>query len=104
MLERAAIEKFHGDERLAVFFSDVVNCADIWVVESRGSLGLTAEAGQILRVFGDIVRQEFQGHEAAEPRVLGFIHYSHATTAKLLDDAIVRDALSDHWSRILRLR
>jgi hypothetical protein len=41
---------------------------------------------------------------AAQRFVLGLIDNAHAATAELLDDAVVRDGLSDHWSRILRAR
>jgi hypothetical protein len=30
------------------------------------------------------------------------VHNPHTTAAEFLDDAVVRDGLSDHWSRILR--
>ena len=42
-----------------------------------------------------IVREEFQGHEAAKFGVLSLIHHTHAAPAKLLDDAVVGDGLAD---------
>ena len=38
-----------------------------------------------------------------QPRVLGFVDDTHPSTAEFCDDAIVRDSLADHWSKILRL-
>ena len=32
-----------------------------------------------------------------ESSVLGFVDHSHTTAAQLLDDAVVRDGLADHW-------
>jgi hypothetical protein len=59
-----------------------------------------AQAFERLRVSGNIFRQELQGDEATKLRVLGFVDHTHAATAQLLDDAIVRDGLADElgWS------
>ena len=47
------------------------------------------ESGKRLRVLGNIVGKEFQGDEAIEFEVLGFVNHTHATSAEFLDDAIV---------------
>jgi len=47
-----------------------------------------------------IVRQEFEGDEAAEVHILGFIDHTHPTAPEFLDDAVVRDRLTYHeWPR-----
>jgi hypothetical protein len=46
-----------------------------------------------------IVRQEFQGYKSAELGVLGLVHNAHAAATQLLDDAVVRDGLADHYWR-----
>ena len=66
VLERDAIEKFHGDEGCAVFFADVVDGADVGMIERGGGLGFALEAGEGLRIVGDVVGEELQGDEAAE--------------------------------------
>jgi hypothetical protein len=35
---------------------------------------------------------------AAEPEVFGLVHYTHATAAELLQNAIVADGFADHPS------
>ena len=40
---------------------------------------------------GNVVREEFQGDEAAQPGVLGLIDDAHAASAELGNDAVVRD-------------
>ena len=55
MFEGLTIEKFHGDERFAVLFADVVYGADIGMVERGSSLGFTLKTGQRLGVFADII-------------------------------------------------
>ena len=46
MLERLALQEFHGDKCAAALFTDVVNRADIRMVESRGSFRLAPESLQ----------------------------------------------------------
>jgi len=59
-----------------------------------------AKAFQCLRVPRKIVGQEFEGDEAAEVHILGFIDHTHSPTAESFDDAVVRDSLTYHeWRR-----
>jgi hypothetical protein len=60
-------------------------------------------ANQFRRVFGYVVGQELESHKATELDILSFVNHTHPAAAQLLDDAVVRDGLADHRSRILRL-
>jgi hypothetical protein len=54
VLERAAVHEFHGDEGMAVLLADVVDGADVGMVERGGSFGFATEAlerGGTLRSF-----------------------------------------------------
>jgi hypothetical protein len=44
----------------------------------------------------EAVGQEFQGNEAAEFGVLGFVDHTHAASADFFDDNVVRYGLADH--------
>src|ERR1019366_5313885 len=57
-----------------------------------------------LRIFSNVVRQELQGDKAMQLYVLSFVDNTHAATAKLLDDAVMRNGVADHSWRILRGR
>jgi hypothetical protein len=50
LLERLAVEKLHRNERLAVFLADIVNRADVWVVERGSSFCLTLKPFERLGV------------------------------------------------------
>jgi hypothetical protein len=56
VLQCIAFQKFHDDERLAVFFADIMNRADIRMMECGSSFRLALKSFQRLRVFGQFVR------------------------------------------------
>src|ERR1700719_2073518 len=96
MLQGHAVEKFHHDEGLALTLADFVDGTDVVMIQGRRGTSFPAETFERLRVSGNIFRQELQGDEATKLRVLGLVNHTHPTTAQLLDDAVVRDGLSDH--------
>ena len=55
MPQRDAVQKLHGDKRLIAMLANVVNRADVGMVESRRGTSFTPKAFQCLRVSGNIV-------------------------------------------------
>jgi len=100
VFQRLAIQKFHSDERLAFRFADVVNRADVGMVQGGCGLRLSLETRERLRIVGDVVRQEFQRDKAVQAGVLSFVHHAHAPATEAFHDAIVRKGLSNQ--RIVR--
>jgi hypothetical protein len=43
LIERLAFEQLHGDEKRAAVFADLVDLADVRMVDACGRLGLTPE-------------------------------------------------------------
>src|SRR5437879_11900927 len=78
MLQRHAAQKFHGDERFTVLFTNVENCTNVGVIQGRGSLRFALKTGQSLRVSGNFRWQELQRNETAEAGVLCFVDHAHA--------------------------
>ena len=64
-----ALEELHHDELLALVLADVVDHADVRVVEGRGGSGLAREALGGGVVAGERGRQDLERHRPAEPRV-----------------------------------
>ena len=93
--QRAAFQILHGDEGAAVLLADVVNGADVGMVQSGGGPRFALEPAQRLPVARQVVRQELEGHEATESSVLRFVDHAHAAAAELLDDAVVGEGLAD---------
>src|ERR1700730_4892784 len=97
MLQRDPIQKFHGDESLTAVLANVVNRADVGMIEGGSGLGFALKAGERLLVAGNIIGQEFEGYEAVQARVFRFVHNSHAAATEFLNDVVVRDGFADHW-------
>src|SRR6266849_26402 len=95
-LQRHAIQEFHGYEGTAVLLANVVNRADVGMVQCGCGLGFALKTGECLRVTGNLLGQELEGDEAMQPRILGLVDNTHTASAELLDDAVVRNGLADH--------
>jgi len=96
VLQGHTVQKLHGDEGLVAMFTDLVDRADIGMVECRRSTRLPAKAFQCLWVFREFIGQKFQSDEATKLGVLSLVNDTHPTAAELLNNAIVRDDLVDH--------
>jgi hypothetical protein len=96
VLQRLPVQKFHGDERLPVLLANVVNRANIRVVQCGRGLRFALKAHECLLVTGNLLRQELEGDKAMQPRVFSLVNHTHAAAAQLLNDAVVRDRPADH--------
>ena len=96
VLQRHAVEILHGDEVLTFALVNLEDHADVGMIQCRSSLCFALETGQSLRVLGDFIGQEFQGDEAMQLHVLGFVDHAHTAAAQLLNNAVVGDGLADH--------
>src|ERR1700730_16652693 len=60
----------------------------------RGSrLALSAKPFQRVGVASDYFWKEFECHKAIEADIVRFVYHAHATTAKFLDNAVMRNGL-----------
>ena len=101
MLQSHPIQKLHDDKGLVRVLPDVVNGADVGMIQSRGGLRLALKSGQRLRVAEHLFRQELEGNKAMQAGVLGLVDHTHAAAAQLFDDVVVGDFLADHGSGML---
>ena len=94
VLERAAFEPLHDDELLAVgfrSFSNVMNRADVRMVQRRGRLRFALKTAHRLSVSREFRGEKLQGDSPTEAQILGAEHHTHAATAQTFDDAVPRD-------------
>src|SRR5215831_18737416 len=94
-------QQLHGNERLAVLFADVVNGADVRVIEGGSSLGFALKAGERLGIAGYLIGEELEGNKTVKPSIFSLVDHAHATATELLNDAVVGDGLADHSAEIL---
>ena len=76
--------------------SDIVNRADVWMIEGRGGAGLALEPFDRTRIPRQFLGEEFQRDGTSQPRVFGQVDDAHAALTQLFQDVIVRDGLADH--------
>jgi hypothetical protein len=96
MLQGQPLKKLHGDERLPLPLANVVNRADVEVVQRLRGLGFALKAGECLWVEGNRLGQKLEGDETMQSHVFGFVDHVHPAATELLDDTVVRDCLADH--------
>src|SRR5271166_7055894 len=96
VFQRYAMQILHGDESLSVMLTDLIDRADIGMVQGRSRLGLSLEAKQCLGISGYVIRQKFQRNKSVQGEVFGFVDDTHASAAEFLENAVMRDDLVDH--------
>ncbi len=81
MLQRLAIQKFHGDERAPILLADVVNRANVGMIQGRSRPCFAPETFQRLLIARKCFRQEFQRDESPKPAVFRLVDDAHAPAA-----------------------
>jgi hypothetical protein len=64
-------------------------------VKCRCGLSFTAEALQTLPVVCHFLGQEFERHDAVQPRVLRLVDDAHPAATDFFEDAVMRDGLTN---------
>ena len=67
------------------------------MIERGRGARLALEPFYSLRVGRELRRQELQRDSSSEADVFGLIDHSHSPAAQKLEDAVVRDRLTDHF-------
>ncbi len=89
LVQPAAFEQLHHDEPPAFPFPDVVNRADVRVVQRRGRARLAQMPVDRIGIPRVGFGHELQRDMAVEARVLGLPDHTHAALADLFDQAVV---------------
>ena len=97
MVQGHAFHELHDHEDAAFFFADVVNGANIGMVQRGSGFGFALKAFQSLRIARKIVGQKLQGDEASQAGIFGLVDHAHTAATKLFNHSIVRDGLANHW-------
>jgi hypothetical protein len=100
MPESNALEELHRDKGPIIILADLVNRADVGMVQRRGGARLAAEALQCLWVASYIFGKELERDVSAQIGVFGLVDHAHAATPQLFKDAVVGDRGSKHASSV----
>ena len=76
--QRLTLEVLHDQEVDPVLFTDVMERADVRMIQARDRTGLALEALLELGMVGEVSRKHFDGDGAIEPGVFGFVDFSHS--------------------------
>src|SRR5947208_11530851 len=90
-----ALQILHGEEGTAVLFADVVDGADIGVIEDGGGSRLPLKTVARLGIESRFVRQKLKRRRTLQPCVLGGVDYTHTPASQPAEDPVVRDGAAD---------
>ena len=96
MLERLPLEKLHREKGAAVVFANVVDRADIRMIEGRSGAGFAPEALQHRQLAADLVRQKLERHKAPQAGVFSLVDHPHPATADFFEHPVVGDSFTNH--------
>ena len=91
--EGLTFEEFHGDESSPISLVNFVYRADVRMIQRGRGFRFPLEAAESLRIVGEVIRKELQRDVATKLQVFGFVHYAHAPTTDLAEDAVMRNRL-----------
>ena len=94
VLERRAVEILHDHARATVLLGDVMNGADVRMVQRGRRTRLSLEPAERVRIPGDGLGEKLERDEPVQADILGLVHDAHPASAYLPDDAVVGDGLT----------
>src|SRR5229473_1988623 len=86
MFQGLAMKKFHCDKLLTLVLTDVVNGADVWMIQRRRSLCLAPEPLKRLTIMGHANRKELERDMPMQAQILGFVNLTHTSLSDKLND------------------
>src|SRR5215472_7114439 len=99
--QRLPFQAFHRDERASALLANVVDRANVRMIQPRRRLRFPLEAFQRLCVIGQLFRQKLQCHRTFQPRIFGPIHHSHSAAAQPLHNSVMRNDFSRQEVRFI---
>jgi hypothetical protein len=97
------LQQFHGDEGSPIGLVNLMDRADVRVVQRGSSFRFTLETTQGLWIVGQFVGKELQGDVTTQLQVFRLVDHTHPTAPDLAKYAVMRDRLAyrlggtGHW-------
>src|ERR1700716_3433097 len=86
--QRLAFQVLHYQVAHAILRTDVIQRADVGMLQGRNGFGLALESFLRLRIAGKVGRKDLDGYRAIETGVATTIDFSHAARASRSDDLV----------------
>ena len=80
VLERRAVEILHDNARATVLLADVMNGADVRMVQRGRRTRLPLEPAERVRIPRDGLGEKLERDEPVQADVLGLVHHAHPAT------------------------
>src|SRR5262249_4778505 len=106
--EDLPLQQFHRYECFPVGFINLVNRADVRVVQRGRSFGLPREAAEGLWMGGEFAGKNLEADMAPQLQIFCLVHNPHTPTADFAEYPVVGDCLgwglgkAVHWRGMLR--
>ena len=94
--ERLAFQVLHHQERPALVAVDIVERADVRMVQRGDGARLALEALHRGAVRRQRLRQKLHRHRAPQARIFGLIDDAHPAATQHGEDPVMRNRLTDH--------
>src|SRR5262249_30394950 len=102
VLECLSLHPLHHDEGATRVLADLVDGADVRVIEGGSRARLAVEPLQGLRVPLRVLGKELEGDVAAQAEVFRLVDHPHPSAAQLRNNPVVGDGFADHAMPWLR--
>jgi hypothetical protein len=86
--QRFAIQVFHNNEVNAVLLADIVESANVGMIQAGYNFGFPVETLAARGIVREVRRQNLDGDGAIKPRIARAIDFSHAPRAERRKDII----------------
>ena len=97
MFQRRAFHELHGNKRLAVLRVDLVDGADVGMIQRGRRTRLSAKTFQSLRILGQVIGKKFKRDKPTKGCVFGLVDDAHTAATQHLNDSVMGDGLTNHW-------
>jgi len=94
VIDGAAVDVLHHEVVVFTGLADVESADDVGVVELGGGAAFGVETLDELRAAGELFGEDFDGDEAVEGELLGFVDGGHGAGTELAEDFVAGDLLA----------
>jgi len=98
LAQRLAFEQLHCNEGSLLEFVDIMDDADVGMIQSGSRAGFPPKPLQHSVICGVVLRKKLESQDATKPDILSLVHHTHTAAAELFQDPVVGYGLPDHDS------